>query len=174
MIDDQLSAVAATTTRLFNALLCRDLVGARACYTRNAVYADPAYSQFDARHPVDGWRQIIRQANSLSICPQIEDIGLVTARIRSKVSYVFSPTNRPVTFDMTTCLSFRGQLVAHHDDSFDLALWARMALPTHKYLQCWAPQWRLRVRQVMDTEVCDTVANRNLPYPADALSNLRS
>ncbi|MEX1092581.1 MAG: nuclear transport factor 2 family protein [Acidimicrobiia bacterium] len=96
-------------------------------YHPEATFADPVF-ELKGDEIGDMWRMFCSSGDDLRVTfsdPAADDAG-GTARWEAR--YAFKPTGRPVHNVIDAAFIFRDGLVIAHNDTFDLASWARQAL----------------------------------------------
>ena len=133
--------------RFYEAFARGDGDAMAACYTPDARFSDPVFTDLRGEEPGAMWRMLTAQASELRVelLERAAEDGHGTARWRAH--YVFSRTGRPVVNDARASFRFAGGLIAEHDDAFGFHRWARQALGTPGLLLGWTPLLRASVRR---------------------------
>jgi hypothetical protein len=147
MIQAELDAVAATAERLYRAVSETKLVAIRRCYAPTASYADPVLGELGIGSARLVWPVIFAQMQRPLWRFAIEDVGLFSARVHSRIDFVFAATGRPVSLDVISCLGVRGGRIIRHEDGFDVGASLSMALTLRQRLALWMPGGGARLMQ---------------------------
>lgn len=133
-------------TRLYDALDRHDGEGMAACYSDDAVFSDPVFTDLRDGAVKDMWRML---------CSRTEDLGVVTDEIEASAdvgsahwvaTYTFS-TGRKVVNDIRARYRFSNGLIVEHRDTFDLHKWAGQALGPAGKLLGWTPIIQGKIRK---------------------------
>lgn len=146
MIDEQLSEVLAITRRLQVALRTGDLDAIARCYNPFAAYSDPVLGDLGAGSARQAWSLILPLLRSPSWSFSIDDVGLLSSRASTRLTFLFAPTARPVTLDISTVLQVRDGRIVRHDDDFSLFAWSQ-GLPFPQRLVARSRSFRRRVNR---------------------------
>ena len=118
-----------------------------ACYTSDATFADPVFTDLKGHEPGAMWRMLTSQARDLSVELVEREADDATGSARWIARYTFTQTGRPVTNDVRARFRFRDRLITEHDDAFSFHGWARQALGPPGLLLGWTPFLRAAVRK---------------------------
>ncbi|MGH7538119.1 MAG: nuclear transport factor 2 family protein [Gemmatimonadales bacterium] len=134
-------------TRLYTAFAARDHEAMARCYTPDAHFSDPVFTDLHGPEVAAMWRMLCRRATDLRIAfrdvSATEDEGTA----HWEAWYTYSGTGRSVHNVIDAAFTFRGGLIVRHIDRFDLYAWARQALGTRGLLLGWAPPVQAAIRR---------------------------
>jgi ketosteroid isomerase-like protein len=133
--------------RFYEALDAGDGESMAACYTSDARFSDPVFTDLRDNEPGAMWRMLTERSDDLSV--DLVEHGADGDRgwARWIATYTFTQTGRPVTNDVRAAMRFRDGLIAEHRDEFDLYRWSRQALGPPGLLLGWTPIVRGAVRR---------------------------
>lgn len=117
-----------TIDRLYAALGAHDGDAMAACYTDDAVFADPAFGELRDGRVRAMWRMLCASATDLRVeLPERAAAG-DHGSARWIATYTFR-TGRPVVNDVRATFRFAPDgRIAEHRDAFDLRRWAGQAI----------------------------------------------
>jgi ketosteroid isomerase-like protein len=133
--------------RFYEAFGRRDGDAMAACYTPDATFSDPVFTDLRGEEPGAMWRMLTARATDLRIELREHDADGDRGSARWIAHYTFTQTGRPVVNDVQASFRFRDGLIAEHTDSFDFHRWSRQALGTSGLLLGWTPLLRAAVRR---------------------------
>ena len=133
--------------RFYEAFGRRDGDAMAACYTPDARFSDPVFT--DLRGPEVGgmWRMLTSRTDDLEIDLVEHEAGEERGSAHWIARYTFTQTGRPVVNDVRGRFGFADGLIATHSDDFDFHRWSRQALGTSGLLLGWTPVLRAAVRR---------------------------
>jgi ketosteroid isomerase-like protein len=125
--------------RFYGAFAKGDGAAMAACYTPDAHFSDPVFT--DLRGPRAGhmWQMLTEAPGELRIELLEHDADEATGSAHWRAHYVFTETGRPVVNDIQASFRFRDGLIAEHRDSFSFHRWSRQALGPVGLLLGWTP-----------------------------------
>jgi ketosteroid isomerase-like protein len=114
--------------RFYAAFAKHDGDAMAACYTPDATFADPVFTDLSGKEPGAMWRMLTARSNDLYL--ELVDRAAAgdTGSAHWIARYTFRQTGRPVINDVRSTFRFRDGLIAEQHDDFDLYRWARQAL----------------------------------------------
>src|SRR4051794_35333106 len=134
--------------RFYSAFAARDGDAMAACYSPDARFSDPVFTDLRGAEPGAMWRMLTRRADDLTVdLVEHEADGTGHGSARWLARYTFTETGRRVTNDVRASFRFADGLIAEHRDEFDFHRWARQALGTSGLLLGWTPLLRSVVRR---------------------------
>jgi ketosteroid isomerase-like protein len=133
--------------RFYGAFGRRDGDTMAACYTPDASFSDPVFTDLHGAEPGAMWRMLTRQANDLRVELLDHQADSERGSARWRAHYTFSQTGRPVVNDVRASFRFEHGLIAEHRDEFDFHRWARQALGPAGLLLGWTPVLKGVVRR---------------------------
>jgi len=137
---------AAVIDRFYEAFARRDAETMGACYTPDAHFSDPVFTDLRGDEVRAMWGML---------CERGKDLEVVHSDVRADgdngsahwdADYTFSGTGRKVHNSIDASLRFENGLIADHQDSFDLYGWTRQALGPVGLLLGWTPMIQNKVR----------------------------
>jgi ketosteroid isomerase-like protein len=128
--------------RFYAAFARRDGDAMAACYTPDATFSDPVFTDLKDGEPGAMWRMLTGRATDLEV--QLVEHGAdeATGHARWIADYTFTQTGRKVRNDVRSRFVFRDGLIAEQRDSFSFHGWSRQALGPMGLLLGWAPPVR--------------------------------
>jgi ketosteroid isomerase-like protein len=133
--------------RFYGAFADHDGAAMAACYTPDAHFSDPVFTDLHGAEPGAMWRMLTDQAKDLRIELLEHEANGDTGSARWLAHYTFSQTGRPVVNDVRASFRFRDGLIEDHHDDFDFHRWSRQALGLSGLLLGWTPLVRSAVRK---------------------------
>jgi ketosteroid isomerase-like protein len=132
--------------RFYAAFAARDGAAMAACYTPDAHFSDPVFTDLNGDEPGAMWIMLTGRARDLEIrlVEHEADEGRGTARWLA--DYTFAATGRRVHNDVRATFVFRDGLIADHRDDFSFHAWSRQALGPAGLLLGWTPLLKAKVR----------------------------
>jgi ketosteroid isomerase-like protein len=109
-----------------------------ACYTPDAHFSDPVFTDLRGKEPGAMWRMLTRRAQDLEVRLVEHDAGDERGTAHWLADYTFS-TGRKVHNDVRAEFRFKNGLIAEHRDSFSFYAWARQALGPAGLALGWTP-----------------------------------
>jgi ketosteroid isomerase-like protein len=133
--------------RLYEAFAVRDHVGMARCYTPDARFSDPVFTDLRGTQVAAMWRMLCQRATDLRITYSDVSAEGNSGSAHWEAWYTYSATGRPVHNVIEAAFTFRDGRIATHRDHFDLYRWTRQALGTTGVLLGWTPFLRSAVRR---------------------------
>jgi ketosteroid isomerase-like protein len=133
--------------RFYAAFARRDGDAMAACYTPDASFSDPVFSDLHGREPGAMWRMLTGRAEDLEVKLLEHEAGEERGSAHWLADYTFSATGRRVHNDVRAEFGFRDGLIAEHRDSFSFYAWSRQALGPPGVLLGWTPIIHGKVRR---------------------------
>jgi ketosteroid isomerase-like protein len=134
-------------SRLYEAFAVRDYVGMARCYTPDARFSDPVFTDLRGTQVAAMWRMLCQRATDLRIMYRDVSAEGNSGAAHWEAWYTYSATGRPVHNVIEAAFTFRDGLIATHRDHFDLYRWTRQALGATGVLLGWTPLLRSAVRR---------------------------
>ncbi|MDQ1304222.1 MAG: hypothetical protein QG671_49 [Actinomycetota bacterium] len=129
-------------TRLYTAFQSLDGDAMAACYTPDATFSDPVFTDLHGSQVGNMWRMLCSSAKDFSV-----NFDSVTDHSAHWVAtYTFSGTGRRVVNDIQASFVLRDGLISAHRDSFGLWAWSRQALGPAGLLLGWSPIIKNKIR----------------------------
>ncbi len=125
--------------RFYAAFAKHDGNAMAACYTDDATFADPVFTDLSGKEPGAMWRMLTARSQDL----QVELVDRAAAGDGGSAHwiarYTFGQTGRPVVNDVSSTFLFRDGLIAEQRDDFDFYRWTRQALGPMGVALGWTP-----------------------------------
>jgi ketosteroid isomerase-like protein len=135
---------------LYAAFARRDGAAMAACYTADARFSDPVFTDLRGHEVGAMWTMLCERAQGLQIRLADAQASGDTGTARWEADYPFSKTGRIVRNRIAARFVFRDGLIAEHHDTFPLWKWTRMALGAKGVLLGWLPPVQAAVRREAD------------------------
>lgn len=132
--------------RFYAAFDRRDGDAMAACYTPDAHFSDPVFTDLNGREPGAMWRMLTGRSDDLSVDLVSRSATRDQGSAHWVARYTFTATGRFVVNDVQAQFHFRDGLIVDHVDTFDFWRWTRQALGPPGLLLGWTPMLRDRVR----------------------------
>ena len=134
-------------SRLYQAFAARDHEAMARCYTPDAQFSDPVFTDLRGTQVAAMWRMLCQRATDLRIVHRDVSAGGDNGAAHWEAWYTYSATGRPVHNVIEATFTFRDGLIATHHDHFDLYRWTRQALGLTGVLLGWTPAFQSAVRR---------------------------
>ena len=133
--------------RFYAAFARHDGDAMAACYTADATFADPVFTDLSGQEPGAMWRMLTARSNDLQV--ELVDRAAAgdTGSAHWIARYTFGQTGRPVVNDVHSTFRFSNGLIAEQHDDFDLYRWTRQALGPMGVTLGWTPMVQGGVRR---------------------------
>ncbi|CAN5819404.1 nuclear transport factor 2 family protein [soil metagenome] len=115
-------------------------------YHPEATFSDPVFT-LEGTEIGDMWRMFCTSGEDLRVTFSDPAADETAGTARWEAWYTFRPTGRPVHNIIDAAFTFRDGLVIAHNDTFDLASWARQALGSSGALLGRTGFMQKRIRQ---------------------------
>jgi ketosteroid isomerase-like protein len=144
---------------LYTAMASRDAAAMATCYTPDAHFSDPVFT--DLKGPEIGamWAMLCTRAKSLKVSLVDFDAGDKDGQARWEAIYPFSKTGRMVHNKISARFVFRDGKIADHRDHFPLWRWTGMALGLKGHLLGWLPPVQNKIRREAAKSLAEFMAN---------------
>ena len=140
------AANTALINRFYEAFERRDHEAMAACYTDDARFSDPVFTDLRGDEVRAMWRMFCQRGEDLEVRHSAVEADAERGSGHWDADYTFSGTGRKVHNEIDSRFRFREGLIAEHDDSFDLWKWTRQALGPAGVLLGWSPPVQNKVR----------------------------
>jgi ketosteroid isomerase-like protein len=110
-----------------------------ACYTDDATFADPVFTDLSGKEPGAMWRMLTARSQDLQVELLDRAAAGDTGSAHWIARYTFGQTGRPVVNDVSSTFRFRDGLIMHQRDDFDFYRWTRQALGPMGVALGWTP-----------------------------------
>lgn len=134
-------------SRLYEAFAVRDHAAMARCYTPDARFSDPVFTDLRGTQVAAMWRMLCQRATDLRIVYRDISAGGDSGAAHWEAWYTYSATGRPVHNVIEAAFTFRDGRIAAHRDHFDLYRWTRQALGMTGVLLGWTPVLQSAVRR---------------------------
>ncbi len=145
-MSDQPSGNAAVIDRFYEAFSRRDAETMGACYTADAHFSDPVFTDLRGDEVRAMWSMLCERGKDLEIVYSNVAADGATGSAHWDADYTFSGTGRKVHNSIDASFSFEDGLIADHRDAFNLYGWTRQALGPVGLLLGWTPMVQNKVR----------------------------
>ena len=125
--------------RFYAAFAAHDGDAMAACYTPDATFSDPVFTDLKGEEPGAMWRMLTGRADDLEVDLVDHGAAGTVGHARWIARYTFTQTGRKVRNDVRSQFTFRDGLIAEQQDSFSFHAWSRQALGPVGLLLGWAP-----------------------------------
>jgi ketosteroid isomerase-like protein len=116
------------------------------CYTPDAQFSDPVFTDLRGDEPGAMWRMLTGRAEDLEVSLAAHDADDERGSANWLADYTFR-TGRKVHNDIRAQFRFRDGLIAEHRDDFSFHAWARQALGPVGLALGWTPIVRGKVQR---------------------------
>jgi ketosteroid isomerase-like protein len=137
---------AAVIDRFYEAFARRDAGAMGACYTADAHFSDPVFTNLNGDEVRAMWRMLCERGKDLEVVHSNVSADGDTGSAHWDADYTFSGTGRKVHNSIDASFRFDGGLIADHQDSFSLWAWTRQALGPVGVLLGWSGGVQSKVR----------------------------
>ena len=110
-----------------------------ACYTADATFSDPVFTDLRGREPGAMWRMLTGRSTDLSVELVDRSATGETGSAHWIARYPFGAKKRLVVNHVESTFRFRDGLIAEQHDTFDLYRWTRQALGPVGVFLGWTP-----------------------------------
>ena len=110
-----------------------------ACYTPDAHFSDPVFTDLRGAEPGAMWRMLTGRAEDLEVKLLEHEADDERGSAHWLADYTFSTTGRKVHNDVRAEFRFSGGLIAEHRDAFSFYAWSRQALGPAGLVLGWTP-----------------------------------
>jgi ketosteroid isomerase-like protein len=144
---------------LYTAMASRDAAAMATCYTPDAHFSDPVFT--DLKGPQIGamWAMLCTRAKSLKVMLVDVDAGDNDGQAHWEAIYPFSKTGRMVHNKIAARFVIRDGKIADHHDDFPLWRWTGMALGVKGHLLGWLPPVQNAIRREAAKSLAEFMAN---------------
>ena len=134
-------------SRFYQAFAARDHETMARCYTPDARFSDPVFTDLRGTQVAAMWRMLCQRATDLRIVYRVVSADGDSGAAHWEAWYTYSATGRPVHNVVEATFTFRDGLIATHRDHFELYRWTRQALGLTGVLLGWTPVLQSAVRR---------------------------
>jgi ketosteroid isomerase-like protein len=118
-----------------------------ACYTPDAHFSDPVFTDLRGDEAGDMWRMLTGRSKDLKVELLEHEASGDSGSARWLAHYTFGQTGRHVDNDVRARFRFRDGLIVEHRDEFSFHNWAKQALGPSGLLLGWTPIVQAPVRR---------------------------
>jgi ketosteroid isomerase-like protein len=133
--------------RFYAAFARHDGDAMAACYSADATFADPVFTDLSGQEPGAMWRMLTARSNDLKVEVVERAAAGDTGSAHWIARYTFGQTGRHVVNDVHSTFRFKDGLIAEQHDDFDLYRWTRQALGPMGVTLGWTPMVQGGVRR---------------------------
>jgi ketosteroid isomerase-like protein len=134
-------------TRFYDAFARRDGATMASCYTADARFSDPVFTDLRGAEPGAMWKMLTERGHDLEVRLLSHTAGGQSGTANWVADYTFSQTGRRVHNDVRATFRFADGLIAEHRDDFSFYAWARQALGPVGLVLGWTPLIRGKVQR---------------------------
>ena len=132
----------------YRAFQRRDADAMNACYAADIKFSDPVFGPLEGDRVRAMWRMLNRPGGGgLDLTYQLGEVDEATGTATWQAKYKAPNTGRAVENHITSRVWFADGLIARHEDTFDLWLWASQALGPVGRLFGWTPMVQGAIRK---------------------------
>jgi ketosteroid isomerase-like protein len=146
MAEDTAAANRELIARLYDGLNRHDGEAMAACYSPDAAFTDPVFTDLGPGEVRDMWRMLCSRTEDLKVDASEIEATETEGSAHWIATYTFS-TGRFVRNDISARFRFENGLIAQHDDTFSLSKWAGQALGPAGKLFGWSPPMQGAIRR---------------------------
>jgi ketosteroid isomerase-like protein len=128
----------------------RDAEGMIARYAPDVRFSDAVFTKLQGEEVFSMWRMLAERAKDLRVEASDIDADDATGRAHWEAWYTFSATGQPVHNRIDARFVFKDGKIVEHTDTFDLRVWAGMALGWKGKLLGWLPPVQASIRKNAD------------------------
>ena len=144
---------------LYTAMSSRDAMAMAGCYTVDAHFSDPVFTDLKGAQIGAMWAMLCGRAKSLQVTLVDADADDSQGQAHWQAIYPFSKTGRMVHNRIAAHFVFRDGKIAEHRDDFPLWRWASMALGAKGQLLGWLPPVQNAIRREAMKSLQDFMAH---------------
>lgn len=139
--------------QFYTAFQQRDARSMAACYSRDAIFTDPAFGTLHGDEIAAMWQMLAERAQDFSLAFDHVKADQHGGSADWVAIYRFSQTGRQVVNRVHAEFTFEDGRIATHVDHFDLYRWARQALGLKGVLLGWLPPVQASIRKQARTSL---------------------
>ena len=125
--------------RFYAAFARNDGDAMAACYTPDATFSDPVFTDLRGKEPGAMWQMLTRRSTDLAIELMSRAAAGDKGSAHWIARYPFGKAGRRVVNDVRSTFRFQDGLIAEQRDHFDLYRWTRQALGPVGVALGWTP-----------------------------------
>jgi ketosteroid isomerase-like protein len=137
---------AALINTFYEAFARRDHAAMAACYSADAHFSDPVFTDLRGDEVRAMWRMLCERGTDLELSHSAVEADDSAGSARWQADYTFSGTGRRVHNEIAASFRFADGLIVEHADRFSLWSWSRQALGPTGLVLGWSPVVRNKVR----------------------------
>jgi ketosteroid isomerase-like protein len=145
-VPEDAAANATLIDRFYEAFARRDHAAMAACYTPDARFSDPVFTDLRGEEVTAMWRMLCERGRDLELHHSDVEADADRGSAHWEADYTFSATGRRVHNSIDASFAFRAGLIAEHTDRFSLWAWTRQALGPVGVVLGWSPPVQNKVR----------------------------
>lgn len=124
----------------------KDWAAMQKCYHEDIEFNDPVFPMLKGKRAKAMWHMLVAASTDLEInVSQIKTSGQ-QGSCHWEATYSFSKTGRKVYNKIDAEFEFKGGLIIHHHDHFNLWKWSKMALGLPGVMLGWTPFLKQKIR----------------------------
>jgi len=132
--------------RFYKAFQQRDFKTMQSCYSDDAVFSDPVFTNLTAAEVRAMWQMFCIKSKDMQITYGGVSASETKGTAYWEAHYTFGATGRKVVNKITAHFVFANGKIMRHTDSFNFYQWARQALGLSGLLLGWTPLVKNKVR----------------------------
>lgn len=145
----------------YTAFQNKDWKGMQACYHSEIQFSDPVFPNLKGKKAKAMWHMLLAASTDLDITFSDVQASHETGKAKWEARYSFSRTGRKVHNIIEAEFQFKDTLIIHHNDTFDLWKWSKMALGTSGLLLGWSSFMKRKIRQMASKSLDHFVAKHS-------------
>ena len=125
----------------------RNYKGMQDCYSDDAVFSDPVFTNLDAKQVRAMWQMLIEKGKDLQLSFTNVTATETSGSAQWTATYTFSATGRKVVNLINASFVFANGKIIEHKDDFNFYRWAGQALGLKGWLLGFTPLLKNKVRE---------------------------
>ena len=147
--------------KFYTALQNKDWQGMQECYHDKIQFSDPVFPDLKEKKANAMWHMLVAASTDLTIEFSQVEASASNGSCHLEAKYTFSKTGRKVHNKIDATFEFKDALIIHHNDTFDLWKWSKMALGTSGLLLGWSSFMKRKIRQMASKSLDHFVAKHS-------------
>lgn len=132
----------------YTAFQQRDFKTMQNCYSDEAVFSDPVFTNLNAQEVKAMWEMLCTKGKDLKLTFSNITANDIEGSANWEATYTFTATGKKVVNRIHSKFVFKDRRIASHVDTFDFYKWARQALGLKGWLLGWTPFMQNKVQSV--------------------------
>ncbi|MBB2151003.1 nuclear transport factor 2 family protein [Pedobacter gandavensis] len=148
-------------TKFYTAFQNKDITGMQECYSDQATFSDPVFTNLNAKELRSMWAMLIQSGKDMRIeFSAVESIEN-GARAHWDAYYTFSATGNKVLNQVDAHFVIENGKIIQHQDQFDFYKWSKQALGLTGMLLGWTSFLRNKVRKQASAKLAAYISRKN-------------